>query len=173
MPSLPRIPSRPALRRTFFAAVLAASGGGAGAAALPAAASAANTPHLDARERAVIHRINLIRKAHHLQPLIAGGRLSQAADRHSKRQLQASTLAHQLPGEASATDRVATAARTHTVGEAVYFATRAAGSKAIVRAWMASPPHRALLLDPSFGRAGVGIRIGHGGVYATADVAAR
>lgn len=171
MPDLPRNPSRRSSWRPVVAALVAAIAVAAAAVLLPAGAAARNTPRLDARELAVIHRINLIRREHGLRALNASGDLGAAADRHSKRELGARTLAHQLSGEAPATSRVAAAARSKTVGEAVYYGMHKAGSKSIVRAFMASPPHRALLLSGDYGRAGVGIRIGRHGVYATIDVA--
>jgi uncharacterized protein YkwD len=156
------------LPRTLVATLVAGSGV---TAATPAVASAANSPHMDARERNVIHRINLIRRDHGLSALNATGSLTRAADRHSRRLLRSRTLTHQLPGEASVANRLASAARHKKVGETVFFASRGGGSASIVRAWMDSPPHRAVLLSGDFSKAGVGIRAGRGGVYVTADVA--
>jgi uncharacterized protein YkwD len=50
---------------------------------------------------------------------------------------------------------------------------RGTGARAIVRAWMHSPPHRAVLLDPAYHRVGVAGAngsMGAGGAYlVTAD----
>lgn len=167
-------PRKTALRRTIprtvFAASLVAC---ASTAAVPAAQARSNHPKLDTRERQVIHRINAVRAEHGLARLAFGRKLSNAADRHSKRLQRSRTLSHQLPGEASLTGRLASAARAKPIGEVVFFASRGTSSAAIVRAWMDSPGHRAVLLSTEFGRAGVGIRTGRGGLYATVDVSGR
>ena len=139
----------------------------------PASAAAAGAPRFDARERAVLARVNAVRADHGLAPFAAGGRLARAADRHSLRQQRARTLSHQLPGESPLMQRLAKAARATPVGEVVLFASGGTSSAKIVRAWMDSPGHRSVLLSPDFGRAGIGIRTGAGGAFATMDVAAR
>ncbi len=146
--------------------------GSAGSGGTGSASAGANEPRLDTRERAVIHRINALRSDHGLPRLAFGGRLSRAADRHSRRLLRSRRLTHQLPGEAPLRRRLAKAARARPLGEVIYFNRRGAGSAQIVRAWARSPGHRALLLSRDFGRAGIGIRTGRGGVYVTLDFAA-
>jgi uncharacterized protein YkwD len=58
-------------------------------------------------------------------------------------------------------------------GEAIAYATDA---RALVRSWMASPPHRKLLLSPSYRVVGVGVvrgtYRGYRVFYATADLGA-
>lgn len=172
-PTRPTVARRQRSRaRTGALLTLTALGAGAGGFLTPAAMAGANEPRLDTRERAVIHRVNAVRADHGLAPLSFGGRLSRAADRHARRQLRARVLGHQVGGEAPLATRLARAARVQPIGEVVYFSGRGARSAAIVRAWMDSPPHRAVLLHPDFGRAGIGIRTGRGGLYATVDVAA-
>lgn len=170
--SFPR-PSAPrrSRRRTVIVAS-AALAAGAASVGPSSAAAGANEPRLDTRERSVIHRVNAVRAAHGLPRLAFGGKLSRAADRHSRRLLRSRVLTHQAPGEAPLASRLARAARVHPIGEVVYFTARGARSADIVRAWMDSPGHRAVLLSRDFGRAGVGIRTGRGGLYVTVDVAA-
>jgi uncharacterized protein YkwD len=162
------------LRTRLRAAVVAAFAVTASSSTFVAsqAHAGANEPRLDTRERQVIHRVNAVRADHGLPRLTFGGKLSKAADRHSHRSQQRRTLAHTLPGEQPLASRLAHAARVRPIGEVIYWTRRGASSAEIVRAWMRSPGHRALLLSPEFGRAGVGIRTGRSGLYATVDLAA-
>lgn len=157
-------------RRTLVRALIATAAAGSAAAASPAAAQA-NGPKIDGRERNVIHRINLVRRDHGLRALDLTPGLSRAADRHSRWQARSRTVSHQLPGERDLTARLAKAAGGAHVGEVLFWSTGGSRSAQLVRAWMDSPSHRATLLSPSFGRAGIGIRTGRGGLYATVDVA--
>jgi uncharacterized protein YkwD len=159
-------------RLTRTAALLCALLPGLALGASPAAA-ATGSPSLDGRERTVIERINAVRADHGLAPLTTRRKLSHAADRHTARQLSRRTLSHQLPGEASLQGRLRLSAGRLPVGEVVAWAARqGSGSAAIVRNWMDSPEHRALLLSGDFRVAGIGIRTGSGGLYATVDLAA-
>lgn len=166
-------PLRSALRRRLPRTLLAAvAAGGAASASTPAPASASGAA-VDGRERNVIARVNAVRADHGLAPLRTGQRISRAADRHSLRQQRAGTLSHQLPGESPLAQRLRRAVHRMPVAEVVLWSARGARSAEIVRAWMDSPGHRAVLLSPDFRLAGVGIRSGRGGVFATVDVAAR
>ncbi|MBJ7472711.1 MAG: CAP domain-containing protein [Solirubrobacteraceae bacterium] len=139
--------------------------------ATTAPAAQADGPTADGRERNVIHRINQVRADHGLRPLDLTPGLTRAADRHSRWQARSRRLSHQLPGEKSLTARLRKPAGGAKVGEVVFWSSRDARSARLVRAWMDSPGHRATLLSPSFSRAGIGIRTGRGGLYATVDVA--
>lgn len=130
-----------------------------------------NAPRVDGRERNVIHRINEIRADHGLRALDLTGGLSRAADRHSRRQARSRTLSHQLPGEADLGARLRDVANGQPVGEVIYWGSGGVRSSRLVRAWFDSPAHRASLLSSSFSRAGIGIRTGSGGLYATIDLA--
>lgn len=133
-------------------------------------ASAAG-PGVDARERNVVERINAVRRAHGLRPLALRRSVSVIADRHARRQAQRRVLTHQFAGGPSVAQRLRSAGRRS--GEVVYFAGGGARSATIVRAWMDSPGHRAVLLSRGFSGAGVAIRRGGGGLYATVDVVGR
>ncbi|MDO9353090.1 MAG: CAP domain-containing protein [Solirubrobacteraceae bacterium] len=161
---------RTCARRAALAAV-AVTAGSTTFTAAPAQAGA-NEPRLDTRERQVLHRVNAVRADHGLARLAFGRKLSRAADHHSRRSQQRRTVAHTLPGEQPLEGRLAHAARVKPIGEVIYWTRRGASSAEIVRAWMRSPGHRALLLSPDFGRAGIGIRTGRTGLYATVDLAA-
>lgn len=165
-------PQRTALRRALTFPALATTCALLLSAFAVPAATAAGSSRIDARERAVVHRINDIRAAHGLSRLKLRSGLSRAADRHSSKLHHRGVLSHQLPGERSLGGRLAHAARKLPVGEVVMSATRA-GSAQIVRAWMNSAGHRELLLSGQFNAAGIGIRSGSRGLYATVDLAAR
>lgn len=140
--------------------------------ALPSSARAASG-RVDGREAAVLKRINEVRAAHGLAPFARHRKLSRAADRHSKRMARARTLTHRVWGEGSLGDRLRWAVGGAKTGEVIYWGRARGGvrSATIVRAWMNSPGHRAILLSSGFHRAGIGIRPGSGGSYATVDVA--
>lgn len=132
------------------------------------AASGAGSPGVDARERNVVQRINAVRAAHGLHPLTLRPSVSRIADRHSLRQSNSGVLTHQFAGGPSVEQRLRSAGRRS--GEVVYFAGGGVRSATIVRAWMDSTGHRAVLLSRSFSRVGVAIRSGSRGLYATVDV---
>ncbi len=158
----PSVPARRALRRLLALSSLLCV-----PLAAPAAASAAH----DGRERAVVKRINAVRADAGLRPLALRASVSRIADRHSLRLGRAGVLSHQLGGEASPAQRLRKLSGTS--GEVLYAAGRGARSSTIVRAWMDSPGHRAVLLSPRFKAAGIGIRHGAGGLYVTVDVVGR
>jgi uncharacterized protein YkwD len=82
-------------------------------------------------------------------------------------------LRHESADGTSATRRIRRATHLRRTGEAIAFA---ASARALVRAWMASPPHRRLLLSRSFRMIGVGVARGsyssYRVLYATADLGA-
>lgn len=164
MTPLQRLP-RAALRRAALASTALAL------TIAPAAAAADSS--IDARERAVVDRVNAVRAHRGLAPLALDRRLSASAARHSQRMQARGVLAHRLPGEAPLASRLRWAVGGALVGEVVAWRARGARSAQLVRSWMDSPPHRAVLLSGRFRSAGVGIVSGRGGVYATVDVAAR
>lgn len=157
--------ARRALVRTLltFATLLTALVGGS-----PARAAA---PSVDARENAVIDRINAVRAQHGLAALAIDPELSRAADHHSRRMARARTLAHRVWDEGALAGRLHWATGDARVGETLFWGRGSARSAEMVRAWMRSPGHRALLLSSRFRSAGVGIRPGGGGIYATVDLA--
>lgn len=146
---------------------------GAALAATAAPVQAAASPAVDARERAVIDRINQVRSQHGLGPLRLDSKISSSASRHSQRMQSRRTLSHQLPGEASLSQRLNWAVGSASTAEVIAWRSRGARSSQLVRAWMDSPGHRTVLLSSRYRSAGIGIATGSGGVYATVDVATR
>lgn len=165
MPALKTSTLRRILRRLLLPAAAI------GTAAVAAPTAHGNAPRVDGRERNIVHRINEVRIDHGLRPLDLTPGLSRAADRHSRRQARAHTLSHQLPGEADLSTRLAKAAGGKPVSEVIFWGSGSVRSARVVRAWMDSPGHRAALLSADFTRAGIGIRTGRGGLYATVDLA--
>jgi uncharacterized protein YkwD len=87
-------------------------------------------------------------------------------------------LRRQYFAHGSVSARVVNAgARGPLFGEDLAWATGLT-ARWVVNAWLASPPHRAVLLRPGFRRVGIGITfgkfVGHGGAgVVTADFAGR
>jgi uncharacterized protein YkwD len=121
-------------------------------AGLPAPAIAATKG-----ERALLRRINAVRAAHNLRPVHMRKALNAIAVSHTLYIARIGQLDHNSADGTSATTRIRHAMRVREAGE-----TLACGSSVtqLVRLWMNSPPHRAILLDPQMRYIGVGIRGG-------------
>jgi uncharacterized protein YkwD len=139
------------------------------ATAAPAAEAAG--PRIDSGERAVIRAVNRARAAHGLRSLRAGRTLARAAHAHTSSMLRANYLSH---GDFSSRLRRYTHARH--IGETIAMTSRCSASR-VVRMWLNSAPHRAVLLSGSFRRVGIGRRRGSLGTgracVVTADFASR
>lgn len=137
-------------------------------------------PRLDARERAIIKVVNHRRADHGLPKVTATRRLSRAADYHSWEMLDADYFAHESRDGGPFDARVRRFADHRALGEtlAMLGGRCGAGSaRRIVRMWMNSPGHRAILLDGTYRRIGVGKRTGRLGddrvCVVTADFGSR
>jgi uncharacterized protein YkwD len=143
----------------------------AGALLVHARGAAGSRPrvHIDRVEKHVVDILNAVRRHYRLSRLGLSRRLSFGATLHSAQMARTRTLTH-----GNWFPRVASAARTGDVGEVVGL-LRGSGGNAqahwIVRAWMASPPHRSVLLRGDFRRLGVSRRNGGGMTFFTVDVA--
>ena len=139
--------------------------------ATAAPAAQAGGPRLDAGERAVVRAINRARAHHGLRRLHGGRRLSRAADVHTRHMLAANFFAH----GAFAT-RVRRFVGYRRIGETLAMLSRCSAAR-VVRMWLNSPPHRAVLLSRGFSRVGIGRRVGSLGrsraCLVTADFASR
>jgi uncharacterized protein YkwD len=126
-----------------------------------AAASAASVPAPTAGS-AVRCLVNAERASHGLPALARSERLRAAADAHGADMVARRFFDHVSPGGATLTDRVRRAGYPgRTLGEDIGWGTYELGTPAaIVRAWMLSPPHRAVILSPRFREIGVGIALG-------------
>ena len=132
---------------------------------------------LDRAERKVVRLVNRIRARHGLRRLRAGRGLSRAASAHTGDMLGANYFGHPSSNGTPMGSRVRAYTRARWIGECVAAVTGGRTARRAVRMWMASPPHRAVLLSPRARRVGVGKRRGSLGgrrltVY-TVDVASR
>jgi uncharacterized protein YkwD len=147
--------------------------------AQPVIGTATAKPRLDGRERAIVRAINRQRSKHGLSNLKPSRRLARAADFHSWEMLDADYFAHESRDGGSFAERVRRYADHRAIGETLAM-LGGCGPKAarrVVRMWMNSPGHRAILLSSSFKKVGLGRRTGDlGGSRAclvTADFGSR
>jgi uncharacterized protein YkwD len=105
------------------------------------------------RERRIVKLINQVRHDAGLRPVRISLDLVRAARTHSL-----DMLAHNYFAHGSAVSRIARAlAGAHLVGETLAWGTGTMGTpQATLDMWLASPPHRAVLLNPAFRLIGVG-----------------
>jgi uncharacterized protein YkwD len=147
--------------------------------ASPLISSADATPSLDGRERAIVRAINRQRAKHGLSKLRSSRRLARAADFHSWEMLDADYFAHESRDGSPFHVRVRRYVNYRSLGENLAMVDRCGkrSARRIVRMWMESPGHRAILLASAYRRVGIGKRIGDfGGSRAcmvTADFASR
>jgi uncharacterized protein YkwD len=110
--------------------------------------------------------VNAERAQEGLPALQASERLKSAAARHSADMVQRHFFQHVSPEGGTLTDRVKRTgyvggADEWALGENIGWGTGSLGTPAaIVRGWMNSPPHRAVILSRRFREAGVGVARG-------------
>ena len=132
----------------------------------PAATAAGNT------SSAIVRHVNDIRSQHGLDRLRVTPQLSQAAAAHCSEMMAGQGLSH-----GSLRARLQRYFSAGTYGETIAWMPigPASGAGAVVRAWMNSPPHRAVLLSRQFDHIGVGVQRGsmngQRGLTYTIDVA--
>lgn len=151
--------------------------------ALPAAGGAAGgTARVSAATPAgLLSEINKVRAAHGLAPVLPCRGLTRAANAHARDMVARDYFLHESGPSGEAFD-----ARIHRfwrpalrtrVGEVLSWGTGSfALAPSVVQRWLASPPHRALLLSPAFDRIGIGVAHGRflglsGAAVWTADLA--
>lgn len=118
---------------------------------------------LSRAERSAVRRINELRTSSGLKQLRTDGRLSRAADAHSRDMLRAGFFAHPSSNGTSAYDRVRRyRRRSSLIGETLaYMPVKGnTSARAIVRQWRNSPPHLATLTTAGFRRLGIAKRRG-------------
>jgi uncharacterized protein YkwD len=139
------------------------AGGFAVIAVLVPAASATAATGL---EQQVLNDINAIRSAHGLGAVRDDGGLASGARRYSHYMAQ-----HRVFGHGDWYQRVRSHAGTGTIGEILGYVQSVSQrheARVIVRAWLNSATHRAVILSRSFSRAGVGRAWAHWGGMKTA-----
>jgi uncharacterized protein YkwD len=126
-----------------------------------------------ASEASLLETMNEVRARRGLPPLRIDVKLTRAARAHSADMMRRQYFAHgYVLGRT-----VAAGARGPVFGENLAWATRITATW-VVTHWLASPPHRAILLRPGFRRVGIGYSFGtfagYGGAgVVTADFAGR
>ena len=132
-------------------------------------ASPAATPGASTRverraplEAAVVRELNRVRAAKGLRPLRAAPSLRTAARSHSGAMLENGFFGHDSADGTAFSERIkryytSRGWTTWSVGEALLASQGSViDAKAIVAAWLDSPPHRAIILSPTWRDAGVG-----------------
>ena len=175
---------RPAVGIVAALAILLVAAPSASAAGACAAANAStSTATKRALVRATLCVLNADRARSGLRPLRLNHRLSLAARRHSRAMAARHFFSHDSLNGSSFLDRIRrtgylSGAHSWTVGENIaYGSGRLQTPRAIGRAWMNSPGHRANILSRSFRSIGIGIAagtpFGGGGATYTTDFGRR
>ena len=113
-------------------------------------------------ESLVLTEINAVRAAQGVHPLARSTALSRAANGHSRSMVTLGFFSHESRNGMPFSQRLgrfyARSSNAWTVGENLaMFGGVAPSARAIVDAWMASPPHRANVLRKQFREAGIAI----------------
>jgi uncharacterized protein YkwD len=137
---------------------------------LPPTANVAQTKG----EAAIVREINRVRGAHGLHAVRSTPSLERLARAHSREMLRHDVLSHSSFNGLSFTARLSLAGRHRRYGETLAWAPNGSGANArvLVGLWMASAHHRAVLLDGSLRRVGVGRIAGAMGRQAGAAITA-
>ncbi len=130
-----------------------------GAVAAPSAVTARRAA-LTSLEAGVLVRVNEIRAQHRLVPLRLSARLTEAATEHSEQMAVDGFFDHASADGTAFWKRIGHwyAPGGHgmwSVGENLLWSSPRVGPGAALRVWMASPEHRANILDPRWREIGV------------------
>jgi uncharacterized protein YkwD len=153
----------------LVAGLAAVAGFGTGASDAAAASCTKADASPTQMSRAAIARttlclVNAERHSQDLRPLRMSHALSAAALRHSSDMVRRSYFSHTAPGGQTFLQRIRDSgylrsAERWRAGENLGWGAGGAQSspRAIVQAWMQSPPHRKAILTPAYRQAGVGV----------------
>ncbi len=162
-------PSVSSCRRAALLLALSCGLGAPGSAlaAAPSACESAEAAPAQVGERIVIRStlclLNAERQRHGLRALRLNSRLSRAARGHSQDMARNNYFDHNSRNGSSFVDRIRrtgylTGASRWKVAENIAWGTRwLAAPRAIMKAWMDSPGHRANILDGSYREIGIGV----------------
>jgi uncharacterized protein YkwD len=111
-------------------------------------------------EEPIESRVAALRRAGDLAGVRHSPELARAAEAHARALARTGTFAHDIPGGKPFAARLqrfypARGYAHWATGENIYWAQAAPSPEAVVRAWLASPPHRAVLYDPLWREVGV------------------
>jgi uncharacterized protein YkwD len=138
-------------------------------------------------QTALVRQVNAFRAAHGLAPLRLSAALNEAAASHSTEMARLGYFSHNSANGHSFSQRVASYYRQRgyrrwTAGENLAYGTPDMGAALTLKLWLASPPHRANLLDPHWRELGLsavhatsapGVYRGLPATIVTADFGAR
>jgi uncharacterized protein YkwD len=166
-----------------LAVFLVAAPAASAAAACGSASASLKTASKRQLVRATLCELNVERSRNGLRPLRLNRRLSSAAQGHSRAMARKRFFSHTSLNGASFADRIRSSgylrgARSWSIGENIaYGSGRLSTPRAIARAWMNSPGHRANILSRSYRAIGIGIAAGTpsggGGATYTTDFGRR
>jgi uncharacterized protein YkwD len=122
--------------------------------AVPPPAYAASS----AAEIAIVREINKIRRAHRLPTVKLTAPLAKVARRHSSLMLKHDALSHSSFDGSSFSTRLARAGKRRQYGETLAWAPNGSRvtARVLLKLWMRSAPHRAVLMNGELHRVGVG-----------------
>lgn len=128
---------------------------------LPAAAMASRAIDNVSLDAGVLVQLNHIRIAHGLAPLVSSTPLNAAADRHSSDMVARGYFSHDSSSGAPFYQRIksyyrSTSSGSWAVGENLFWSSGNVDAASALAAWMASPEHRANILNPSWREIGIG-----------------
>ena len=108
----------------------------------------------------LVAQVNALRLAHGLVALRVSPSLRAAANVHSTQMARLGYFSHDSANGGSFSSRIATyyparGYRSWTVGENLLWASPDIGALHAVKMWLASPPHRANLLNPGWREVGL------------------
>ncbi|MEP6909528.1 MAG: CAP domain-containing protein [Actinomycetota bacterium] len=119
-------------------------------------------------ELAIVRAMNVVRARSGVRPLSVGRALTRAARSHSVDMARRGYFDHGPFVQRLRRYGV----HAPYLGENLASGTQPLSAVAIVQMWIASPPHRQNLLDPTFNRIGIGVA-GGSTRFVTADFAGR
>ncbi len=125
---------------------------------VPTASPAPSAPEIAASVQRIIDLANAQRVQAGLAPLAVNSALMQAAQIQSANMAQLNTMSHSLPGTnaPNLTDRAALVGYQYSsLGENIAY--NFADADAVVAGWMASPGHRANILNTGYTQIGVAV----------------
>lgn len=120
------------------------------------------TMRLTSLESSVVREVNRVRASSGLRPLRQAPSLRTAARSHTKAMLDFGFFGHESVDGTAFSERIkryytSRGWQSWSVGEALLASpTHQTEASTIVSAWMDSPPHRAILLSPSWRDVGIG-----------------
>jgi|1185.fasta_scaffold196677_1 uncharacterized protein YkwD len=116
-------------------------------------------------DSSIIRAMNSVRAQHALPRLRANHRLARAADAHSATMARTRVMSH-----GAFERRLRRYVRSRVIGENLAWSNRC-NARRVVQMWLASAPHRRIMLSRRFKRVGVARRASSGLCFVTADFA--